>query len=38
MIKKFERGGFKVHAHRMLPNNDGCISYGQVIVGNEKSR
>jgi hydrogenase maturation protein HypF len=34
MIKRFEKNGFNVHVHRLLPNNDGCISYGQVIAGN----
>jgi hydrogenase maturation protein HypF len=36
MTKRFEEGGFKVYTHRLLPNNDGCISYGQVILGNTK--
>jgi hydrogenase maturation protein HypF len=34
MIERLERGGFKVYTHRQLPNNDGCISYGQVIAAN----
>ena len=36
MIERFEEDGFKVFTHRLLPNNDGCISYGQVIAGNSK--
>jgi hydrogenase maturation protein HypF len=36
MIKRFEVDGFSVLTHRLLPNNDGCISYGQVIAGNRK--
>ncbi|MCK4941612.1 carbamoyltransferase HypF, partial [candidate division WOR-3 bacterium] len=36
MIERFEADGFRVHTHRLLPNNDGCISYGQVIAGNNK--
>jgi hydrogenase maturation protein HypF len=38
MIERFEKARFYVHVHRKLPNNDGCISYGQTIVGNEKYR
>ncbi len=34
MINILERANFKVYVHRVLPTNDGCISYGQVIVGN----
>ena len=34
MVDRMERGGFKVYTHKYLPNNDGCISYGQVIAGN----
>jgi len=34
MIERLERGGFKVYTHRQLPNNDGCISYGQAIAAN----
>jgi hydrogenase maturation protein HypF len=34
MIDTFQDAGFKVYVHRRLPTNDGCISYGQVIVGN----
>lgn len=34
MIDRLERGGFEVYTHKYLPNNDGCISYGQVIAGN----
>jgi hydrogenase maturation protein HypF len=37
MIKRFETDGFRVYTHRFLPNNDGCISYGQVIAGNSAS-
>lgn len=38
MIKRFEANGFRVFTHHLLPNNDGCISYGQVIAGNSKFR
>lgn len=38
MIDKFEDAGFEVYVHRRLPTNDGCISYGQTILGNAKSR
>jgi hydrogenase maturation protein HypF len=38
MIDKFEDAGFEVYVHRKLPTNDGCISYGQTIIGNIKSR
>ncbi|MDH4211723.1 MAG: carbamoyltransferase HypF [candidate division WOR-3 bacterium] len=34
MINRMEKGGFRVYTHRQLPNNDGCISYGQVISAN----
>ena len=36
MIRRFEADGFRVSTHRRLPNNDGCISYGQAIAGNTK--
>jgi hydrogenase maturation protein HypF len=36
MIKRFESGGFQVYTHHQLPNNDGCISYGQVVAGNAR--
>jgi hydrogenase maturation protein HypF len=36
MIRHFEADGFEVSTHRRLPNNDGCISYGQAIAGNTK--
>jgi len=32
MIDELERNGFKVYVHHKLPTNDGCISYGQVIM------
>ncbi len=38
MIKRMEKGGFRVYTHRQLPNNDGCISYGQVISANAEER
>jgi hydrogenase maturation protein HypF len=38
MISRFEADGFCVLTHRLLPNNDGCISYGQVIAGNNKKK
>jgi len=38
LIVRLERGGFKVHIHKQLPTNDGCISYGQVIAGNAAAR
>jgi hydrogenase maturation protein HypF len=34
MIERFEAAGFEVYVHQKLPTNDGCISYGQVILGN----
>jgi hydrogenase maturation protein HypF len=34
MIDTFQDAGFNVLVHRYLPTNDGCISYGQVIMGN----
>ncbi len=34
MIDTFENDGFTVYVHRTLPTNDGCISYGQTIMGN----
>uniref|UniRef100_A0A7C6EIA8 Carbamoyltransferase n=1 Tax=candidate division WOR-3 bacterium TaxID=2052148 RepID=A0A7C6EIA8_UNCW3 len=34
MIRRFEDSDFKVFTHHKLPTNDGCISYGQVILGN----
>ena len=34
MIDTFQDAGFDVYVHRILPTNDGCISYGQVIMGN----
>lgn len=38
MIKRLSKSGFKVIVHRQLPNNDGCISYGQVIAGNAAAK
>ena len=38
MMEKFEAAGFDVYVHRKLPTNDGCISYGQVILGNAIGR
>ena len=38
MIDKFEDAGFEVYVHHQLPTNDGCISYGQVILGNSVGR
>jgi len=38
MIKRFTNADFMVHVHRQLPNNDGCISYGQVIAGNTDTK
>jgi len=34
MMQELENAGFKVYTHQKLPTNDGCISYGQVIIGN----
>jgi hydrogenase maturation protein HypF len=34
MIDTFQNAGYRVYVHRQLPTNDGCISYGQVIMGN----
>ena len=36
MIAKLERSGYNVFFHKKLPTNDGCISYGQIILGNAK--
>jgi hydrogenase maturation protein HypF len=36
MYKRFLSQGFRVLTHQLLPNNDGCISYGQVIAGNSR--
>jgi hydrogenase maturation protein HypF len=36
MIAELEAAGFKVFFHEKLPTNDGCISYGQIILGNAK--
>ena len=36
MIESLEANGLRVFTHQQLPNNDGCISYGQVIAGNAK--
>lgn len=38
MLSKFEAAGFEVFFHRKLPTNDGCISYGQIIIANSKTR
>jgi len=38
LLVKLEDAGFQVFFHERLPTNDGCISYGQVIFGNAKSR
>lgn len=38
MIDTLENDGFTVYVHRKLPTNDGCISYGQTILGNAESR
>jgi hydrogenase maturation protein HypF len=34
MVDTIENDGFTVYVHRKLPTNDGCISYGQTILGN----
>lgn len=34
MIMELKNNGFEVLIHKRLPTNDGCISYGQVILGN----
>ena len=34
MVDTLENEGFTVYVHRRLPTNDGCISYGQTILGN----
>lgn len=34
MIDYLERKKFTVFTHRRLPTNDGCISYGQVVLAN----
>jgi hydrogenase maturation protein HypF len=34
MIRELTHAGFKVFTHRQLPDNDGCVSYGQVILAN----
>lgn len=38
MIKTLESEGFEVYIHRKLPTNDGCISYGQVIIANSQQK
>lgn len=38
MIETFQNEGFGVYVHRKLPTNDGCISYGQAILGNAESK
>jgi hydrogenase maturation protein HypF len=38
MIERFTSSGFRVFTHHLLPNNDGCISYGQAIAGNSEFR
>ncbi len=38
MIDTFQNEGFHVYVHQKLPTNDGCISYGQTILGNAESR
>jgi hydrogenase maturation protein HypF len=38
MIDLFENRGFTVYVHQQLPTNDGCISYGQTILGNAISQ
>jgi len=38
MIKELQQNNFQVYTHYKLPTNDGCISYGQVIVGNLVAR
>ncbi|MBE0431970.1 carbamoyltransferase HypF [candidate division WOR-3 bacterium] len=37
MIERLEKDGFRVHTHRQLPTNDGCISYGQVLAANAET-
>jgi hydrogenase maturation protein HypF len=34
MVRELAGAGFEVFTHRHLPTNDGCVSYGQVIIGN----
>jgi hydrogenase maturation protein HypF len=34
MIRDLTRAEFKVFTHHRLPDNDGCVSYGQVILAN----
>ncbi len=32
VMDKLEKQGFRVHTHRAVPTNDGCIALGQVAV------
>ena len=34
MIRDLTGAGFQVFTHRQLPDNDGCVSYGQAILAN----
>jgi len=36
MIRDLTEAGFRVFTHRQLPDNDGCVSYGQTILANAK--
>lgn len=34
MIGDLTGAGFRIYTHHQLPDNDGCVSYGQVILAN----
>ncbi len=36
LCERLQAAGFTVLAHRELPTNDGCISFGQVVVGRAR--
>jgi hydrogenase maturation protein HypF len=35
-IALLEAAGFMVHTHRQLPPNDGCISFGQILIADAR--
>lgn len=36
LVQRLHRAGFRVLLHRQLPANDGCISYGQVVLAGRR--